>query len=198
MKSKQIIKITAQKFKSAIKSDPAWALTLTEPVEITGYCDMDGSAISHLSPLLHFRGRSAKGDAASFSYCKNLKMAEGTFNGFACFLESGVEKIGNLEITAPNKNGAAACFCRCNALTVAEGTFPGSVCFPESGITRVGELNINAPNKKGIKADFSGCDLRVPAEFLGPEYIMDKSTRQEALSRIASAKALRVSPEIEI
>jgi hypothetical protein len=190
--------ITAREFKAAVKLDPAWATTLTEPMEITGYCNMDASAISHLSPLLHFRGRNAKGDAASFIYCKNLKMAEGTFNGFACFLESGVEKIGNLEITAPNKKGAAACFCRCNALIVAEGTFPGSVCFPESGITRVGELNINAPNKKGIKADFSGCDLRVPAEFLGPEYIMDKSTRQEALSRIASAKALRVSPEIEI
>ena len=68
MKSKQIIKITAKKFKAAIKSDPAWALTLTEPVEITGYCNMGGSEISHLSPLLHFAGSNAKGDAASFAY----------------------------------------------------------------------------------------------------------------------------------
>ena len=190
--------INAREFKAAVKLDPAWATTLTEPMEITGYCNMDASAISHLSPLLHFRGRNAKGDAASFIYCKNLKVAEGTFNGYACFLESGVEKIGNLEITAPNKKGAAACFCRCKALTVAEGTFPGSVCFPESGITRVGKLNINAPNKKGIKADFSGCDLRVPAEFLGPEYLMADEIRQNNISRIASAKALRASPEIEI
>ena len=190
--------MTARKFKDAINCNPAWALTLTEPVEITGYCNMDGSVISHLSPLLTFRGRNAKCDAASFSCCEHLKVAEGTFNGFVSFFESGVEKIGNLEITAPNKNGAAACFCRCNALTIAEGTFPGSVCFPESGIKRIGGLNITAPNKNGIKADFSGCDLRVPTEFLGPEYLMDESTRQKALSRIVLAKTLKAAPDLEI
>jgi hypothetical protein len=233
MKSKVLIKITAKDFKAAIKLDPAWALTLTEPVEITGYCNMGGSAISHLSPLLHFAGANTEGDAASFASCHYLKVAEGTFDGFVNFSASGVENIGNLQITAPNKKGAASFAC-CKNLKVAEGSFPGCVCFKESGITRIGELNIAAPSgcgfaadffcckslelaegtfpglvdfalsgikkigdltithphKNGIKAIFYGCDIRLPAEFLGPEYKMNDSTRQKNLKRIAAGIAL--------
>jgi len=242
MKSKQLLTITARKFKAAVKLDPAWASKLTGPVEITGYCNMEGSEISFLSPLLHFAGRNAKGDAASFSCCKNLKVAEGNFNGLVNFSDSGVEKIGNLEITAPNNRGAAACFGRCNALKIAEGTFAGSVCFNESGIKMIGELNITEPNKdgfaadffecktlkmaegifpgcvdfalsgikkigelkitqphkNGIKASFIGCDIRLPKELLGPEYLMEEALLQKNLGRIAAAKALKASPEIEI
>ena len=163
--------ITARKFKAAVKLDPAWALTLTEPVEITGYCNMKFSGITHLSPLLHFAGRNAKEDAASFSCCKNLRVAEGTFNGFVNFSESSVEKIGNLEITESNKIGAAACFRSCNALNIAQGTFPGSVCFNESGITRIGELNITAPNEEGFAADFFRCKALEMAEGTFPGFV---------------------------
>jgi hypothetical protein len=233
--------ITARKFKAAIKLDPAWALTLTEPVEITGYCNMGGSEVSHLSPLLHFAGRNAKGNAASFSCCKNLKVAEGTFAGCVQFDESGVETIGKLHVTSPNTNGFAAHFCHCEKLKVAEGTFQGMVCFSYSGITRIGEL-ITAADSEGnaayfnecerlkvadgafpgcvsfcgsgvervsklviakancdnIKANFLGCDIRLPAEFLGPEYVMDDSTRRKNLGRIAASKAIGATPALEI
>lgn len=159
--------ITARKFKAAVKLDPAWALTLTEPVEITDYCNMTGSKISHLSQMLHFAGGNKEGDAASFACCHHLKVAEGTFNGFVNFSESGVEKIGNLQITAPNKKGAASFSC-CKNLKVAEGTFPGCVCFKESGITRIGELNITAPSAYGFAADFFCCKSLELAEGTFP------------------------------
>jgi hypothetical protein len=190
MKSKQLIKITARKFKAAIKRDPAWALTLTEPVEITGYCNMRGSAISHLSPLLHFAGTNAKGEAASFASCHHLKVAEGTFNGFVNFSDSGITRIGELNIVAPSECGFAADFFRCKALEKAEGTFPGCVDFALSGIKKIGDLTITHPHKNGIKAIFFGCDIRLPAEFLGPEYKMNDSTRQKNLKRIAAGIAL--------
>ncbi len=233
--------ITAKKFKAAVKLDPAWALTLTEPVEITGYCNMEGSEISHLSPLLHFAGGNAKRDAASFCWCKNLKVAEGNFAGCVKFCDSGVETIGKIHISSPNLEGFAAHFCRCENLKVAEGTFQGLVCFSHSGITRigklitatdsegnaayfnecehlkvaegtfpgcvsfsesgiksVGKLAITKPNHDGIKANFLGCDIRLPAEFLGDEYLMDNAVRQNNLSRIATSKALKATPAIEI
>ena len=241
MKSKVLIKITARKFKAVIKLDPAWALTLTEPVEITGYCNMSDSKITHLSPLLHFTGGNRGGDTATFARCHHLKVAEGSFDGFVNFSESGVEIIGNLQITVTNNRGAAS-FSRCKHLKVAEGTFPGCVCFKESGITRIGALNIAAPSecgfaadffhckalkmaegtfpgfvdfalsgvqqvrklkitkphRNGIKANFLCCDIRLPAEFLGPEYAMDDSTRQYNLERIAVGNAQKAQPDLAI
>ncbi|MEI6656026.1 MAG: hypothetical protein WCP45_14780 [Verrucomicrobiota bacterium] len=150
-------KITAREFKQSIKRDPAWALTLTDPVEITDYCDMDGSKITHLSALLHFSGRNNIGNAATFEGCKHLKVAEGKFAGLVDFSTSGVEKIGRLEITAPNKEGGAACFWRCYALNMAEGTYPGGVWFDESGVRTIGELFVTAPDHDGFAAGFFGC-----------------------------------------
>ena len=34
-----------------------WTATITEPVKITRYCDMDGSKNTHLSPMFHFGRR---------------------------------------------------------------------------------------------------------------------------------------------
>ena len=149
--------LTAAEFKAAVSLDPAWAATITDPVEITDYCDMEGSKITHLSSLLHFSGRNHKGNAATFEGCNHLKVAEGKFAGFVDFSSSGVERIGRLEITAPNKNGGAACFWRCYALNIAEGTFPGGVWFDESGVRTIGELFITAPDQDGFAAGFFGC-----------------------------------------
>lgn len=157
-------RITAREFKQSIKRDPAWALTLTEPVEITGYCYMYGSKITHLSALLHFSGRNHLGNAATFEGCNYLKVAEGNFAGLVDFSRSGVEKIGRLEITAPNKYGGAACFWRCYALNIAEGTFPGAVWFDESVVRTIGELFITAPDQNGFAAGFFGCKWLEVAE----------------------------------
>lgn len=157
MKSKQPINITAAEFQTAVELDPAWATTIAEPVEITGYCNMDGSKITHLSALLHFSGRDNAGNAATFEGCSHLKVAEGKFAGLVDFSSSGVERIGRLEITAPNESGGAACFWRCHALDIAEGTFPGAVWFDESGVRTIGELFITAPDQDGFAAGFFGC-----------------------------------------
>lgn len=233
--------ISARNFKAAIKLDPAWASHLIEPVEITGYCNMSDSKIPHLSPLLHFAGKNTKGDAASFSCCKSLKVAEGHFAGCVKFKESGVEMIGELHVSSPNTDGFAAHFCHCENLKVAEGTFEGVVCFAHSSITRirhlitsadsngnaayfnecknlevaegafpgcvsfsgsgikkVRKLVITKANCDDIKANFRGCDVRLPAEFLGPEYEMDPTTRQKSLLRNAASKAQKAQPDLEI
>jgi len=192
---KQII---ARQFRRVVNSYPAWARHLTESVEITDYCYMAGSGITHLSPFLYFVGLDKSGQTACFTNCYHLKVAEGNFAGYVDFSESGVEKIGDLHITAPDKNGIAALFDDCENLKVAEGTFPGCVSFIESGITRVGELTITQPNTNGIKAYFRGCNVRLPVEFFGPEYEMDAATRQQILERIAAGDALKGQPEIEI
>lgn len=234
-------KITAKEFKQSIKLDPAWAARLTEPVEITDYCNMEGSKITYLSPLLHFGKRNNKGYSATFDGCSHLKVAEGRFAGWVDFSRSGAEKIGDLKIGAPDKEGYAASFCECNALKIAEGTFPGYVDFSHSGINKIenlnitasedgyaadffgcialeiaegtfpghvdfegsgikaiGKLAITAPNDDGIKANFLGCDIRLPSDFLGPEYEMEDHTRQKILGRIAAGNAMKGQPEIEI
>ena len=72
-------KLTAIQFRQAVDLDPAWATTLTEPIEITDYCDMAGSGITHLSNLLSFTARDEKGRSADFSRCPNIIVAQGTF-----------------------------------------------------------------------------------------------------------------------
>ena len=99
--------ITSQAFKRIIDGDPTrgipanpgWAATLNKSVRITGFCDMAESGITLLSEHLHFTGRNEKGDCANFLNCKALKIAEGKFDGFVDFSESGIGKIGTLEIT---------------------------------------------------------------------------------------------------
>jgi hypothetical protein len=60
-------------------------------------------------------------------------------------------------------------------------------------------LEITVPIKGREKANFTACHfLRLPAEFLGPEYAMEEPARQKALARIAADKAIKASPAIEI
>ena len=142
-------KITTQQFKRAINRNPAWAAKLNAPVEITDFCNMAGSHITHLSPFLRFMGREESGQVACFNNCNHLKVAEGHFAGFVEFNESGIEKIGKIRITGTNTVGHAANFDSCKDLKVAEGTFPGFVNFCDSGMERIGELIITATDNDG-------------------------------------------------
>ncbi len=99
--------------------------------------------------------------------------------GWVTFTESGIEQIGELTIAAPDIGGRAASFIRYNRPKIAEGTVPGYVKFTNAGITSVEDLTITYPDNAGHKAGISGCDIRLPAEFLGPEYPMDDTFRQK-------------------
>lgn len=155
--------ITTEHFKQFVDLDPAWASKLTEPVEITDFCDMRESCITHLSPLLTFSGQNQKGDVASFVCCKHLKIAEGTFAGMVNFANSGIEKIGSLIITQSNNHGEGASFSRCAQLEIAEGKFPGSVDFNSSGVVKISNLIAEA-NKSGTAAEFRFCQQLTAAE----------------------------------
>lgn len=147
--------ITAKQFKDEIWKDYAWASKLKEPVEVTEYCDMGGSRITHLSTFLHFTGKDIKGKTASFSKCPNLKCAEGTFDGFVDFSESGVETIGELHC-GTNNSGYSASFRSCNALISARGNYPGAVAFAASGVHQIEDL-VCGMNRVGVSASFTGC-----------------------------------------
>jgi hypothetical protein len=150
--------ITALEFKKAVSENPAWATTLTEPVEITGYCRLIQSPITYLSPLLHFIGSGPNAlYAATFQDCRHLKVAEGTFHGGVSFKTSRIERIGELTVTRTGLDGYAASFDQCKLLKVAEGNYPGHVDFSNSGITRINNLVITAANVNGDCADFCGC-----------------------------------------
>ena len=111
--------ITSAEFKQAVNIDPAWASTITEPIEITDYCDMKGSNISHLSPLLTFRGKDYYGNSADFYGCKNLKIATGNFKGYSSFSHSGIEKIENLKCEK-HKHRKSANFDDCKTLKIKD------------------------------------------------------------------------------
>jgi hypothetical protein len=57
---------------------------------------------------------------------------------------------------------------------------------------------ITRSRSKRIKADFTGCNVRLPTELLGPDYLMDDKIRQRNLNRIATSKAIKAAPDIEI
>ena len=210
LKHTTIKRITAEEFKHAVQLDPAWAAKLTEPVEVTGYCDMSGSGISHLSPLLTFRGRNERGDVANLSGCMALRVAEGCFNGLVDFTESGIERIGDLSITRPNEDGEAAYFTLCIALKVAAGRFPGFVSFDASGIKGIGDLNIAAPNSYGTWASFLVCSSlefkrigdaqlqhAVDLDFIGIAEKAEEILQARAAARKTAREALR-DPGIEL
>jgi len=152
-------KMTYDQFKQAIEIDPAWASKLTEPVEITDYCDMKGSGITHLSPLLHFTGRDEFGHVADFWGCEALKVAEGNYSGLVWFSSSGVEEIGELVVTRPDKEGTAAGFLECEYLKIARGSYAGFVNFTSSGVERIDtdNLRISQADSLGWAANFSNC-----------------------------------------
>lgn len=155
-------KITATEFRHAVALDPSWAVKLIEPVEIIGFCNMERSKITHLSPLLIFSGRDENGTSANFTGCKHLNTAEGCFNGNVVFSASGVSEIGDLVIRQPDTKGRAVSFRECRNLKVATGSYPGSVDFGDSGIERIGHLVIKLQDTRGAAATFEQCEaLRV-------------------------------------
>jgi hypothetical protein len=160
--------ISSNEFRKAVEADPAWASKLTEPVEVTDFCDMTGSSITHLSPLLHFTGRDENGICARFWDCNSLKVAEGTFHGMVYFCDSGVQRIGDLKITDTSADGGAASFYQCAHLKVAEGTFPGFVEFGGSGVEKIGNLVIARWNGSGYAASFTCCFALKVAEGTFP------------------------------
>lgn len=165
--------ITAADFKQAVELDPAWAAKLTEPVEVTDFCGMDETKISHLSPFLHFSGLDEHRCCASFVDCKHLKVAEGNFHGGVIFSASGVEKINpdGLTVTKTGRNETCAWFFGCESLKAAEGVFHGGVCFAHTGVERIGKLSVK-PNEFGVTADFTECSIskenlaKTPADSL--------------------------------
>ncbi|MBE2180297.1 MAG: hypothetical protein IAE97_07480 [Chthoniobacterales bacterium] len=178
-------KLTAEEFKALIEEDPSWASKLTEPVEITTYCGMAGSKITHLNPLLHFTGRNEYDSAAGFWGCKNLKVATGTFHGWVCFVESGIERIENLTVTKTDCDGEAASFRGCENLKVATGTYPGFVSFAESGIERIENLTVTAPEAGGYKINLCNTTVEIPLCFKPSEVIAEEDKIQRLKDRMA-------------
>ena len=156
-------KITAEEFEIFVKRDPAWASKLSEPVEITNYCPLSHSPITHLSPLLHFTGLNVLEESASFHYCHALKIAEGNFRGAVSFVGSNIEMIGELCIAHTDSDGRSASFMQCRNLKTAQGTFPGHVTFSDSGVEKIVNLNIRRPSS-GFVASFEGCKALKVAE----------------------------------
>lgn len=185
MKFDTMKKFTSKQFKQAVDLDPAWASKLIEPVEIIDCCDMMASKITHLSPFLHFTGRDNLGRAAKFRGCEALKVAEGKYSGAVCFHSSGVEQIGDLVVTHPNKDGFAASFHECKSLSVARGSFAGYVKFSCSGIQRIDRdnLHILQANHLGFAANFRGCDFLQVAEGDYPGFV---TFEDSAIERIAN------------
>jgi hypothetical protein len=181
------IRITAADFKQAVLLDPAWTSRLTEPVEVTGFCDMKGSNISHLSPQLTFSGRNPDGWAADFTGCKKLEIAAGTFHGLAKFSSSGVREIGELEVTRPGNSGVAATFDGCDNLKTARGKFAGAAFFTASGIREITDLQTTAvpsprnPEKK-LGADFCGCLNLAPDQQRQPRWQPEWNTAPNKLA----------------
>jgi len=61
--------ITGEAFIEAIEKDPSWCLSIKEPLEVTTFIYMINSNITHLSPLITFKGANNKGKTADFYGC---------------------------------------------------------------------------------------------------------------------------------
>jgi hypothetical protein len=149
--------ITAEELVKITNKTPDWLDKLTEPLEVEGYADFNRNHITHLSPLVSFKGKRDNGDVACFGGC-DIEIATGTFHGFVNFRGSSVEKIKEIKITTPNHKGEAADFGDCHRLDIATGTYPGSVDFSFSSISKIEELTVTNPNDEGVAACFDGCD----------------------------------------
>ena len=56
MQTSNVPRLSAKKFRALIQQDPSWCRKLRQPIEISGYCDMEGTTITHLSPYIIFTG----------------------------------------------------------------------------------------------------------------------------------------------
>lgn len=177
-------KITAKQFKKYVKVDPTWASHLTEDLEITGYCDLYNSKITHLSKHLFFTGGDMESDywCAQFSNCKNLKVATGNFSGAVYFGYSDVEEIQDLKIKS--NGGHAASFEYCDKLKTATGTFDGFVYFGHCGIEKISQLKISKPNVYGQSAAFVGCKKLKTATGNYSGFVDFSSTAVNAIKKL--------------
>ena len=173
--------MTGKEFVDSINKNPSWCASLKNPLEVTTFADLYGSLITHLSPLITFSGRDASGNSADLSYCENLKVATGTFNGFISFVNSGVEKIEKLNITGASINGDSINFSGCENLKVATGTYKGAAVFHSSGVTTIKNLNIETPNDQGRMAYFRGCPITyVPKKYRTKKFQFDKTIKKQS------------------
>jgi hypothetical protein len=97
--------ISSDEFEKAVMLDPSWALKVTKPLRVDGACNMKGTAIEHLSPLLHFAGKTDFQFPPCFAQCKKLKKAEGHFTQWLDLVESGIEEVGDLTIDEKHGTG---------------------------------------------------------------------------------------------
>jgi hypothetical protein len=171
--------ITAKELKSLIEMDPSWARTLTEPIEITTYANLNNSKITHLSPYLHFSGKDKDGNAASFRGCTGLEVAEGVFDGFVDFGVDYDELELNLETKGGNEDTIDVIDqTRPEAQTPKEKELKEYKRGPEEdpeedpeeepediielpyacpvGLKKIGDFKVLRPNNKGEAVDFSG------------------------------------------
>ena len=149
--------ITFGEFEKFVEADPAWASHLTEDVEVTGFCDLYNSKISHLSKHLYFtEGDEDECFIARFEGCMQLKVATGNFSGSVDFGGSGIQKIKDLKIKADE--GYAATFEYCSDLKTAAGSFSGFVNFNHSGVRAIKRLSVSEADSIGRAASFVGCE----------------------------------------
>lgn len=192
-------RISSIQFQKNIKENPAWAATLTEPVQVTGGAGLNGSPITHLSPLLHFYPIKGQTRAAAFWNCPNLKVAQGTFHGWVQFAFSGIEEIDPENLIIRNTGNTAAIFYKCAALKVAQGNFPGHVKFKKSGIQKFGEITLQTrwPGRRRI--DLTECDdlKSAPQEILtGPGLIIDEPTKERLLRQLTRETLMGKNTEL--
>lgn len=185
--------MTAAEFLRRTEENPNWCSEITEPTEVIKFVAVGGSEISSLSPLLIFSGRDKIGSVARFIGCRKLKIAEGTFHGFVDFYSAGIEEIGNLKITQPNKYGEAAYFKNCPNLKIAQGKYPGAVDFNGSNVLIAQNLEIQQSNKDGRAADFTECYelTKIRGKFNG-KVCGEEPTISEYHQYVAAKQAARV------
>jgi len=188
--------LTGEEFKALIEKDPSWCKDLKKPLEITTFLNLKNSNITHLSPLITFKGND-DGRSANFENCKKIKIATGTFRGLVNFADSTIEKIEKLKVTGTNSDGVSATFYGCQNLKVAIGNYEGFVNFAYSGVTTIKDLVVKNICRYGKKAAFTGCPIAyAPKEYRKKEFefekkvvksseIKDKTTR-EIINKIKS------------
>jgi len=176
--------ITGEEFVGLIEKDPSWCKNLKKEVEITTFVNLAYSNITHLSPLITFSGKNKNGWVVDFGNCEQLKVATGTYKGFANFSYSEIEKIENLNVTGVDTVIDSAYFLGCKNLKVATGTYKGFVNFSESGIETIKDLNIENTNINGEKTRFEACPIKyVPKEYRGKGYLYEDKIIENSIKK---------------
>lgn len=164
--------MTGREFVARIRRNPSWAKSLEEPLEVTTFANLDGTEITHLSPLITFRGRNKSGNVASFRNCQKLEIAEGTFDGFVDFgrvwiekgkkmkeIPTGIKKIGRLRVLRPNDHGDAINLEGCAGVQHFKGTFPGAVFIGHNENIELINITVTKANNRGFALCISEAEV---------------------------------------